>query len=89
MKELNYGHRKKVNAFCMVGEKVWSAGDDNIICVWDSKVTSESLNERLKVLKLDIGSSPTVERSSRSCVWFGAFWGLCLVIRLGHYNSNL
>jgi len=36
-RELSHGHKKKVNSFCVVGERIWSSGDDNIICVWDTK----------------------------------------------------
>lgn len=37
-KEITEGHTKKVNAFSVVGDRIWSAGDDNIVCVWNSQV---------------------------------------------------
>ena len=38
VKEISEGHKKKVNAFAVVEDKVWSAADDNMLCVWDINV---------------------------------------------------
>jgi len=37
VKQINIGHSKKVNAFAIAANLIWSAGDDSAICVWDAK----------------------------------------------------
>ncbi len=38
VKHIQEGHKKKVNAFEVTDGKVWSAGDDNTICIWNAAV---------------------------------------------------
>jgi WD40 repeat protein len=33
--DISVGHKKKVNAFALAGDRMWSAGDDSSVCVWD------------------------------------------------------
>jgi len=37
VKDIIDGHKRKVNALALSVDKIWSAGDDGAVCVWDCK----------------------------------------------------
>jgi len=66
-KEITEGHKKKVNAYTVVEDTIWSAGDDNIICVWNCKTFS--LLKQLNGHQGAVYGIVTCGDYVRSCGW--------------------